>query len=103
MELFVGSTRVPALVDRPYASRGVPVFSAIAPHAIVLDKSEKDSKNMIPYLPAHKLEPHKDLASDIIIQAGVPCTIAFLHKMGNWLGHPYKDWEVPGSSPVVTE
>ena len=33
----------------------------------------------------------------------VPHAIAFPRQSGDWLGFPYEDWEIPGSSLVVTE
>ena len=71
----------------------VPVFSRIVP--------DDQIKNSHTYKQA--LEYHEDPCSDVIIEAGVPCAIAFPRQSGDWLGFPYEDWEIPGSSLVATE
>lgn len=103
MELFVGTTTIPSHSDGPYMPIAVPVFSTIAPRVILSGKSEKSNEAMMPYLPARNWEAHEDPDSDVIVQAGVPRALAFPRGMGDWLGHPFEDWEVPGSSLVVTE
>lgn len=103
MELFVGTTLAPALEDGPYVPVAVPVFSAIASRAILSNESEGCNEKIMAYLPTREWEAHEDPESDVIVQARVPRAIAFPRGTGNWLGHPFEDWEVPGSSLVVTE
>ena len=71
----------------------VPVFSVIVP-----DNQTKNSHAF-----KQVLEYHEDPCLDVIIQARVPRAIAFPRQSGDWLGFPYEDWEIPGSSLVVTE
>lgn len=96
MELYVGSPMVQTIDDRTYGPAAVPVFYM---------NSERQAA-----LYEEQLEPHgqtyqdaRNIPSDAIIQVGVPRKIAFALGTGDWQGHPFDDWEVPGASLVVTE